>query len=109
MPGPGGVDARPDDLAGLDEIAVREHVGRPGLRVARRGHAVREIHLIRPYLRAMHAVRGAEVRVDVDAARDDRLAGDVDARARRPGSVTLSARADGDDAVVANHDCRHAR
>ena len=83
QPGARRVDARADRGACHDRVLVREHVGRAGLRVARRGDAVREVREIGPRL-LVHALIEPQVSVRIDEARHDGLAGRVDlARAVR--------------------------
>ena len=101
--GPGAEDARADHLAGLDQVAVRKHVGRRRLRIARRRHAVGEVRQVLPDLRLVDVPCRPDVRVDVDQARHDRLAGDVD-RSRAGRHRDLAARPDGHDAVVPDDD-----
>ena len=121
----GGVDARSHDLSRLDQILVREHVGRRGLRITRGRDAVREVREVGPRLRLVDGVPlGAQVRVRVHEAGHDGGAGHVHrCRASRHGDRTgrtncgdavvthddVAARNDlvalhGDDARVAQHD-----
>src|SRR5205814_5438391 len=77
-PRPGGMAAGPEQLARLALAGVREHAGRGRLRIARGGNAPGEIREILPHLGLVNAPGGPGVRVDVDQARDDRLARHVD-------------------------------
>src|SRR5690606_25457920 len=52
-PTPGAEDARADDLSNLDAVAVVENVRNLGLRIPYRRHAVREVHVELPQLRAV--------------------------------------------------------
>ena len=65
----GGVDARAGHHAGIDHVGVGEHVGRRGLRIARRRHAVGEVGDVLPHLGLVQAARRPHVRVRVDEAR----------------------------------------
>ena len=102
--GPGREGARADQLAGLDEVLIGEHVVRAGLRVAAGGHAVGEVGEEAPVLQVEHAAADLRpVGVGVDEAGHDRRPRDVDdlrplgdldraLRARRPRSGGRSRR-----------------
>ena len=87
-PGPVPRHARPEHLPGLDQVAIREDVGRRRLRIARRRHAVGEVGEVLPDLRLVHVPRRPDVRVHVDETRHDGLAGHVDDLSRRPAHST---------------------
>ena len=72
---PGRVDARSEDLAGLHEISVSEHVRCRALRVTRSRHTVSQVRQILPHLSLVDSTRRPHVRVNVHEARDDRFAG----------------------------------
>ncbi len=76
---PGRKRTRADKFAGLDQILIGEHVVRAGLRVAAGRHAVGEVGKKTPVLHVEHpALNFRPVRVRVDEARDDGIAGHVD-------------------------------
>ena len=73
---PGREGPRADQLAGLDQVLVGEHVVRARLRVAAGGHAVGEVGEEAPVLHVEHAVADlGPVGMGVDEAGDDRLPG----------------------------------
>ncbi len=97
------VHARTDHLARFDHVAIREHIGRGGLRIARGRDAVGEVREIFPDLRLVDAPGRPDVRVHVDQPRHDRLAGDVD-RSHACRCLQLTAAADLLDPVVLDQD-----
>ena len=101
--GAGGENAWSNEVARLDHVFVRQHVRRRRLWIARRRHAIREVDEILERLRAVHAPRRPHVRVNVDIAGENRLAGDVDDLGTRR-NVDFPLRTNGDDAVVLHDD-----
>ena len=77
--GPRREGARADQLAGLDEVLVGEHVVGHRLRVAAGGHAVGEVGEEAPVAQVEHAAADlGPVGVGVDEAGHDRRPGDVE-------------------------------
>ena len=101
---PRRVNARPDHLAVLHAIAVRQKVGGGGLRIACRGGAVCERGEILPRLRVVHVGREPlRVIVRIHHAGHEHLAGHVDNRRAVRNGYT-AARAHRHNALVAHHD-----
>ena len=85
-----GVDARPDHQPRLDLLALGEDVERGRRRVVDRGHAVGEVRDVLPLGFGEELEAGVvQVRVRVDEARDDGLAGAVERFASRREPATV--------------------